>query len=185
MLRFNVPVLKKSNLSGHPASRRSRDRSRTPIGGFTLVEILLVVIIVGSMSAIAAPSLVRWANSVRMTNAVNQVQGALLEAQRQAIRSSRSCPITLSSTSVSGSCLLTGTRQLQGVSLQASSTSFQFNLKGAVTNSSSQLLTAPVTIVISAPAATRQRCLVVSAPLGFVKTGNYSGSGTNDQNCIP
>jgi prepilin-type N-terminal cleavage/methylation domain-containing protein len=158
--------------------------------GFTLIEMLLVIVVVGILSAIAAPSLLGLYSRSRLMGSVTETQGALREAQRQAIRKSRNCTVTLDSSAnmILGSCLATGNRRLNSVTLRSSTPSFQFNIKGAITNASGQLLTTPVVIVLSSPRSQTLRCLVVSSPLGFIKTGTYSGSqqGTlTDTNCLP
>ncbi|HEY9620053.1 MAG TPA: type II secretion system protein [Crinalium sp.] len=158
--------------------------------GFTLVELLIVMMMVGILSAITAPSVLGLYNRTKANGSITTVQGALREAQRQAIRKSRNCTVTLDSTAnmVMGSCLATGDRRLDAVTIRSSASSFQFNIKGAVTNSSGQFLSTPITIVLSSRYSSTQKCVVVSAPLGLIRTGTYNGSsqGTpSDTNCLP
>ncbi len=65
--------------------------------GFTLIETLIIVVIIGILSAIAAPSFLSMFNKNKVNNALVQVRGALQEAQREAIRRSRRCQVGLSS----------------------------------------------------------------------------------------
>lgn len=164
--------------------------------GFTLIELLAVIIMVGIVSAIAAPSLLGMLNRAKIDSAQAEIQGALQEAQRQSIRNSRSCNVTLGTSSILGNCLVTGSLILQNVSLRSASnntalTSFWFNHKGELfsnnpVGASPQRLTAPVTIVVSAANTSSQKCLVLSAPLGLMRSGTYTGaaSTTTESNCV-
>ncbi|MBD2459741.1 prepilin-type N-terminal cleavage/methylation domain-containing protein [Oscillatoria sp. FACHB-1407] len=154
--------------------------------GFTVLESLIVVAIVLVLSAIAAPGLLGWYSRFRTHGAIAEVQSAIHEAKRQAFRNSRNCMLNFAANQVSGSCLVTGNRQFEGVSLQSSVNSLQVGIKGTIANANGQPLTAPVTIVISSNRSVTRPCLVVSAPLGLVRTGTYSGTGTpTENNCLP
>lgn len=61
--------------------------------GFTIIEILIILLTVGILSAISAPSFLGLLNRSKVNNAVAQVQGALQEAQREAIRKSKICTV--------------------------------------------------------------------------------------------
>jgi len=63
--------------------------------GFSLIETLIIVVIVGILAAIAIPSFVGSFDRVQLNQAVAEVRGILQEAQRQAIRNSQPCGVTL------------------------------------------------------------------------------------------
>lgn len=65
--------------------------------GFTLIETLVILIIIGILSAIAAPSYLGMLNRNKVNDGLTKVRGALQEAQREAIRRSRRCQVGLSS----------------------------------------------------------------------------------------
>lgn len=142
--------------------------------GFTLIETLTIVIIIGILSAIAAPGLLGMLNRNKVNTALDEVQGALQEAQREAMRKSQSCTVTLDSTNskFTGSCLATGDRTLpSGVSLATNldPSTVTFSFRGN-TNNSGKI------VVYSNDSNQQKKCLVISNGLGIIRTGNYSGS---------
>lgn len=155
-------------------------------GGFTLIEMLVGIVMAGILAAIMAPSFVGMYARSRVNQSVLSVQGALLEGQRQAMRTSTPCNLTLNTTSsaVTGSCLATSSRPLNRVAMRASATAMRFDIKGAVAHTDGSAMSQPVTVVISAPNTSLQRCLVMSVPLGLIRTGFYSGSDTLEANCV-
>jgi len=61
--------------------------------GFTLLEILVALAIMGILAALTGPNLLAWLNSNKVQEATDSIQSALEDAQRQAIRLGRICTI--------------------------------------------------------------------------------------------
>ncbi|MBW4443509.1 MAG: GspH/FimT family pseudopilin [Plectolyngbya sp. WJT66-NPBG17] len=66
--------------------RRSSLKSSSVTDGFTLIEVLVTVILIGILFAIAAPNWVAFINQQRVGSARNQVSQALRSAQSEAQR---------------------------------------------------------------------------------------------------
>ncbi|WP_353931321.1 type II secretion system protein [Okeanomitos corallinicola TIOX110] len=151
--------------------------------GFTITEVLTVVVIVGILMAFSAPSFLAWNHRKQVDSAITNIEGAIKEAQRQAIAKSKTCNIAFDTTiprvtSNGNTCLITGDRTLENVSLATSISDFNFNLSG---ESSSQ-----VTVVVTHNVNNNlKKCLVVSSPLGLIGKGDYTGTGTTFANCNP
>jgi type II secretory pathway pseudopilin PulG len=153
-----------------------------------MVEILFVLIIVGVLSAIIMPSFIGMLNRNKVSDSLNQVRGALEEAQREAIRRSRSCTVTINTTTrqITSPCLVMGTRDLCeqrdnagnctratvaiATNLGGTPPTIQFSFRGNTTNSG--------TIVVYTPDNSTPKigCLVISNGLGIMRTGEYNGS---------
>lgn len=149
--------------------------------GFTLPEVLLIVIILGIFAALAAPSFLSWVNSKRVEDVLSQVEGAVKEAQAAAIRTSQTCELDISSSSVTSTppnCLPTGTRDLTqlsggsssvGVALIASNNSkITFSPKGTTTSSN-------IFVFYHPDQARGMRCLAISSGIGIIRTGQFQG----------
>lgn len=180
--------------------------------GFTLIEMLVIVTMVGILSAIAAPSFLASLNRAKVRDAQTKVSGALKEAQREALRKSKNCTVVvpsgnnvtltsptedldndgvldagedLNSNGVldKNGCLITGDRHLKDIALRRSNSSITFNFRGGTPSGSGS------TIVLTLPddTATQQKCLVIAAPgIGIMRTGNYDdpdATGTDSNKC--
>lgn len=144
--------------------------------GFTLIEMLVTVMIMGILAAIAAPSWMTWYNNTKVTTSLEQVQGALSEGQRQAMRRGKTCTIDLdyhTITSSTGSCLI-GDRTLpEGVVLTTniSSGNIQFSFKGNTIPNDLGVI-----VLSMSDGSGEKKCLVLSNTLGANRNGTYTGT---------
>ena len=158
--------------------------------GFTLIEMITTVIIVGVIAAIAAPNLLGMLNQTRVKDGLGQVEGAIKEAQKLAIRRGKPCTIvfttnddgnsTVKTKSGFDGCLLS-TREL------ADSVSFSVLNSGSLilVNSSNEIELSfsgkgnpDVTgiMVIEHPQINTQKCIQIEGLLGSMLTGNYDSA---------
>ena len=177
--------------------------------GFTLLEVLVIMLFVGILAGISAPSFIGLNQRNKVTQDLTSAKNALMEAQVGAIRRGQTCQLDFSYeiptssdpypgpkiSSTSGNCLSTGSRKLYNVSMQVSTNNTSLvNITGSNTASLTfdylGNITAanPITIVLQYKSNTGdKKCIVVSQPLGLIATGKYTGtSSTNiSSNCTP
>jgi prepilin-type N-terminal cleavage/methylation domain-containing protein len=170
--------------------------------GFSLIEVSVIVAVMGLLAASAAPSFLRWVNNAKADNALAQVEGALKEAQAEAIKRSQPCTVTIGQTitaSVTGSdpaisCLSTGPRNLDvdvlnegnasGLTIATQGgvpASIQFSHKGST-------ISDDVIVIFRTDNTADMKCLAISNGIGIMRTGNYTGDnpaeGVNVNSCI-
>jgi len=146
--------------------------------GFTLIETLFTLIIIGILAAIAAPSFLAMLNRNKVSNALTQVRGALQEAQREAVRKSQSCTVTIDATNkkVAGPCLVTGDRTLNSsVGLESNETSIKFSYRGTINLSGDGTV-----VFFTEDNPNYKKCLAISSPLGIIRSGKYTGQIPSD-----
>ena len=187
--------------------------------GFTLIEVLVVMIMIGILSAIAAPSFLGLLNRNRVNNAAIRLKSALVEAQVNTIRLGKSCSLEIAQDLGSANTLVdttTTTTLIAGVPkttatprcwrtgkdsfadtnvtfsivnqdnpvtpLTLATLPIEFDFKGRVkTTDVDKGGSDTRAIVISMANTTYQRCVMISYPLGIVRTGTYEtvASGGN------
>lgn len=149
--------------------------------GFSLLEVLLIVIILGIFAALAAPSFLSWVNNKRVEDTLSLVEGAIKEAQAEAIRKSQICDLEITALSIIATppnCLPTGNRDLtqvsggnndSGVNVIAESTSkITFSPKGTTTSSN-------IFVFYHPDQSQGMRCLAISEGIGMIRTGEFKG----------
>lgn len=160
--------------------------------GFTLIETLIIVVIVGILSAIAAPSFLGLFGRNKVDNALNELRGALQEAQREAIRKSKSCIVTINTADkkITSPCLVTGTRDLcdqrddagnctksrVALATNLNPNTITFSFRGNTTNSGA------IVVYASDNSNSKQGCFVISNGLGIMRTGNFTRATSSTAN---
>ena len=64
--------------------------------GFTLIEMLATIVIIGVIAAIASPTFIGLLSRYRLNGALQQLLGAINESQRLAMLQGKSCRIEIS-----------------------------------------------------------------------------------------
>ena len=147
--------------------------------GFSLLELMVVLILVGVMAVIAAPNFLGLLNRIRVNGSFEQLVGAISEAQRQAIRQGASCRINFNVntniiSATPNNCLLTNRQVNEAIYMRT-------NLSGSIPNilfSQKGNTTKMGTIVISSSGTNLQKCFVIALGTGMYRTGEYTGTKT-------
>jgi prepilin-type N-terminal cleavage/methylation domain-containing protein len=158
--------------------------------GFSLIEAMVTVVIVGIFGAIAAPSFSAWSDRYKLDNALAKLQGALQEVQQQSIRTSQPCSVTIDTTaltvaSTSGyaNCLPTGSRSLNNTGLSSNSTqSAGFAMVTDAVNTTPAIAftfrgttsTVNVFVVYKPNSSIPMKCLAISQGIGMIRIGRYN-----------
>ncbi|ELS02343.1 prepilin-type N-terminal cleavage/methylation domain-containing protein [Xenococcus sp. PCC 7305] len=163
--------------------------------GFTLIEMLATVIILGIIGAIAAPNLMALFSHHRVNNALSIINGAVKEAQRQAIRQGISCTVTINPgdndpgertiAAVPASCLPEVRLIDDDVDIANDDITVRVNLvptANEITFSAKGNTTSGGTIAVFSDSSDTQRCFVIANGLGITRTGNYTGPNADPVN---
>lgn len=158
--------------------------------GFTLIEMITTAIIVGVIASIAAPNLLGMLNQTRVKDGLGQVEGAIREAQKLALRRGQPCTIvfttnasgnsTVQTAPGSAGCLLS-TRELPNsvffslldsgsLVLIDSSNEIQLSFSSKGNPNTERIM------VISHPQTNIQKCIQIQGLLGSMLTGNYDSA---------
>lgn len=153
--------------------------------GFTITEILVVLIVAGILAAIAGPSVAGFLGQQELNQATSEVQAAILEMQREAQRLNRPCRLkaadlvagginrdttNTSDPTTTGNCLLSSrsfARNQITISQNLSTPIIAYASGNVYWTGSS----ATQEIRLSSTLTPVQRCIVIARPLGLVRTG--------------
>jgi type II secretory pathway pseudopilin PulG len=138
--------------------------------GFTLIETLIIVIIIGILSAIVAPSFLGMLNRNKVNAALVQVRGTLQEAQREAIRRSKRCQVGLSSgnqSMLTSNCfaLVDYTIKASAAAVSGATSVSVASLPVAISNGTKLVFSSGATGLVSADAAKGSTSLTFSSGL--------------------
>jgi prepilin-type N-terminal cleavage/methylation domain-containing protein len=177
-------------------------------GGFNLLEVIIVTVIIGIVSAVSVPNLLGSQRDNEAKEAWTKIRGALVEAQTNANRMSTTCIIqfarntTNNEYEINGSpsgCLLEPFR-IDASVVTVSSTGgtipnspstrdIAFDFDGSLdatntTNTDLQTLWITRNDFSGNPISGQGRCIVLGNWLGMIRTGIDNGSGvcTNAEN---
>lgn len=142
--------------------------------GFTLLEILAVVVMVGIMAAIAAPGMLGFLARAKVDRGFSALQNMVYITQRQAMKKSRDCEITLPTNEsenaiLTSDCLITGSETLADVFIKynyVSRKKIKFNYRGETGTLR--------TIAVYSKDTDYRRCLVISNGIGMTRSGIYT-----------
>jgi prepilin-type N-terminal cleavage/methylation domain-containing protein len=163
--------------------------------GFTLIEGLITIAVMGIFASIATPSFSAWLNNKKVEDVTAQIEGAIKEAQLESIKRSQSCTLNIDVdiTSTPTNCLTTGARDLRklgistlsnndsGISISTTTNlgtpaTLQFSYKGTIPTLSGTG-TGVITIYQSTGSASRKmRCIAIASGIGIIRPGTYTGT---------
>lgn len=156
-----------------------RSPACTDVKGFTQAELMVAILVLGILSAIAAPNLSQWLRQKKVDAALSQIESALQETQMEAVKRSKTCTIEIprgSDPMLTGDCLVMGARTLQSVTINHNGPSdpwiIAFNADGENRGGNSH----GTLWLSSADGNVRSKCLVISFGIGLRRSGLYENN---------
>jgi type II secretory pathway pseudopilin PulG len=150
--------------------------------GWTLMEALIVVLMVGILSAMGFPSLLELMAKQALKEDLHEVKGALQEIQRVAIKKGMACNVTITSHTVQASpssCLPSAVELDDNTTLELVNfpgPGLQVSYRGTFHIGGGDNL-----ILFHHSQTSQKYCLALSEPLGLLRPGVGSGSTCSAQ----
>ncbi len=145
--------------------------------GFTLLEQLIVLFLIGLLASLSAPSFLGMYQRAKINSAASTLLSAVQEVQRQAIMKSKNCTIFLPLTNtnnptITSDCFVTGDRTLKDVNLRHNYASKNNQIVFDYRGRSNVLGTMVIDKI--ADNISYQRCLIISNFIGMSRSGDYN-----------
>ena len=154
--------------------------NRKNIQGFTLLEMLTVLTIIGVLIAIATPSILATYASTKLTNSLEKLVNTLELSQIQAIRTNKQCQVYIPNDSqIVSDCLPTADSTTpdglalinldDGITIKRELPNFPpiitYNFRGITQNSG--------TVVLSSTNTSLEKCIAIDSGVGLIRLGTY------------
>jgi prepilin-type N-terminal cleavage/methylation domain-containing protein len=148
--------------------------------GFTQIELMVAILVMGILAAIAAPNLSQWLRQKQVDAAFNQIEFALQETQTEAVKRHQACYLNLprgDDPTLTGNCLVTGDRVLKDVTLNHNRTSDSWKISFNEYGENRSVSNDPGTLWLSSTDGNvRSKCLVISVGIGLKRSGKYESN---------
>ena len=164
---------------------------RNSTDGFTLIEMIIVIIMISVLFTIALPSWVSFLNNRRVGSARDEILQTLRQTQAEAVRTRRAKTVSFNTVDTASPPQITGfegqptplgkgkfTAGMIGLQITpAAATSITFRSTGALSNLANPG-DLPVTITVSAPAnGNSKSCVIIETLLGSMRSVNKGDPG--------
>jgi prepilin-type N-terminal cleavage/methylation domain-containing protein len=152
--------------------------------GFTLIEVVITLILVGVLSAIITPSFLGILNKNKVNDALDQARGALQQAQREALRKSKTCIVALTpgnQSKLASNCFLIADYTIKAsAAAAAAATSVSVDaLPVAISNGTRVVFSKGATGLVSANASQGATSLTIGAGISSAITSGETVSLRN------
>ena len=171
---------------------RSGWSRRNPPNGFSLVECLVVVALLGILATLAIPSSSAVQRRLELDSALRRLRVGLDRGRMAAERDRQPCALELSANGwqppLAGDLLACRGGVTPLVETGAGELELRSNLPDAIRFSTNGLVLDGGLVVVSHPSHAQALCLVIGLPLGISRSGVYRGdlnSSLSSALCLP